>query len=56
MKNSSQNSTFWALIKFKEYILGFHLIIYTNHAIIKYLMVNKDAKPRLHMGVIAARV
>ena len=33
--------------KFRPYILGSHVIMHTNHAIIKYLMAKKDAKPRL---------
>ena len=33
--------------KFRPYILGSHVIIHTDHAAIKYLMVKKDAKTRL---------
>ena len=33
--------------KFKSYILESHVIVHTDHAIIKYLMEKKDAKPRL---------
>ena len=33
--------------KFRPYILGSHVIIHTNHVAIKYLMANKEAKPRL---------
>ena len=32
---------------FMPYILGSHVIIHTNPAIIKYLMAKKGAKPRL---------
>ena len=32
--------------KFRPYILGSHVVIHTDHAIIKYLMAKKDAKPR----------
>ena len=37
----------FACEKFRPYILGSHVIIYTDHAAIKYLMVKKEAKPRL---------
>ena len=38
--------------KFRPYILGSHVIIHTNHAIIRYLMAKKDAKPRLIRWVL----
>ena len=38
--------------KFRPYILGFHVIIHTNHVEIKYLMVKKEAKPRLIRWVL----
>ena len=38
--------------KFKPYILGSHVIIHTNHDVIKYLMGKKDAKPRLIIWVL----
>ena len=37
----------FACEKFKPYILGSHVVIYNDHAAIKYLMENKDAKLRL---------
>ena len=33
--------------KFRQYILGSHVIVHTDHATIKYLMAKKNAKPRL---------
>ena len=42
----------FACEKFRPYILGSHVIIHTNHATIKYLMANKDAKPRLIRWVL----
>ena len=42
----------FAFEKFRPYILGSHVIIHTDHATIKYLMENKDAKPRLIRGVL----
>ena len=37
----------FACEKFRPYILGSRVIIYTDHAAIKYLMAKKEAKPRL---------
>ena len=37
----------FACEKFRPYILGSHVIIHIDHAVIKYLMAKKDAKPRL---------
>ena len=42
----------FACDKFRPYILGFHVIIHTSHAAIKYLMAKKDAKPRLIRWVL----
>ena len=38
--------------KFRPYILGSHVVIHTDHAVIKYLMTKKDAKPRLIRWVL----
>ena len=47
----------FACEKFRPYILGSHVIIHTDHAIIRYLMAKKDAKTKTgHMGIITARV
>jgi hypothetical protein len=37
----------FAIDKFKSYLVGGKVIIYTNHATLKYLLTKKDAKPRL---------
>ncbi|CAL2277472.1 unnamed protein product [Prunus armeniaca] len=37
----------FALEKFKSYLITNKVIVYTNHAAIKYLLAKKDAKPRL---------
>ena len=37
---------------FRPYILGSQVIIHTDHAVIKYLMENKEAKPRLIRWVL----
>ena len=42
----------FACEKFRPYILGSHVIIYTDHVAIKYLMAKKEAKPRLIRWVL----
>ena len=42
----------FACEKFRPYILGSHVIIHTDHAVIKYLMVKKEAKLRLIRWVL----
>ena len=42
----------FACEKFRPYILGSYVIIYTDHAAIKYLMAKKDAKSRLIRWVL----
>jgi hypothetical protein len=37
----------FAFEKFKSYIVNSKVIVYTDHATIKYLLDKKDAKPRL---------
>ena len=37
----------YALEKFWPYILGSKIVIYTDHAALKYLFSKKEAKPRL---------
>ncbi|KAM2585835.1 hypothetical protein TB2_046649 [Malus domestica] len=37
----------FALDKFRSYLLGTKVIIYTDHAVLKYLLTKKEAKPRL---------
>ncbi|XP_042388061.1 uncharacterized protein LOC121980164 [Zingiber officinale] len=37
----------FALDKFRSYLVGFKVIVYTDHAAIRYLLSKKDAKPRL---------
>ena len=33
--------------KFRPYLIGNIVIVFTNHSAIKYLMTKKDVKPRL---------
>ena len=42
----------YALEKFRPYILGCKIIIYTDHATLKYLFSKKEAKPRLIRWVL----
>ena len=42
----------FAADKFKSYLLGSKVIIYTDHSAIKYLLAKKDAKPRLIRWVL----
>jgi hypothetical protein len=37
----------FGLEKFRSYLLGSHVIVFTDHAAIRHLMHKKDAKPRL---------
>lgn len=37
----------YAFDKFRPYLVGTKVIVYTDHANIKYLFNNKDAKPQL---------
>ncbi|XP_049381305.1 uncharacterized protein LOC125845836 [Solanum stenotomum] len=38
--------------KFKSYLIGTKVIVYTDHAAIKYLINKKDAKPRLIQWIL----
>ena len=42
----------FACEKFRPYILGSKIIVYTNHAALKYLLSKKEAKPRLIRWVL----
>ena len=42
----------YALEKFWPYILGSKILIYTNHAALKYLFSKKEAKPQLIRWVL----
>jgi hypothetical protein len=37
----------FAIEKFRSYLVGTKVIVYTDHATLKYLLMNKDAKPHL---------
>ena len=42
----------YACDKFKPYLIGNIVVVYTNHSTIWYLMSKKDAKPRLIRWVL----
>jgi hypothetical protein len=37
----------FAIEKFRSYLVGAKVIVYTDHAALKYLLMKKDAKPHL---------
>ena len=37
----------FAIDKFRSYLVGAKIIVYTDHAALKYLLTKRDAKPRL---------
>ena len=42
----------FAFDKFRPYLIGNKVIVFTDHSTIKYLMIKKDAKPRLIQWVL----
>ena len=42
----------FAFDKFRSYLIGTRVIVYTDHSAIKYLIAKKDAKPRLIRWVL----
>jgi len=40
-------AVFFAIDKFRSYLVGAKIIVYTDHDALKYLLTKKDAKPRL---------
>ena len=37
----------FALYKFRSYLLGSKVVVYTDHSALRYLLSKKDTKPRL---------
>ena len=37
----------FAIDKFRSYLVGTKVIVFTDHAALKYLLTKKDAKPHL---------
>lgn len=42
----------FAFDKFRSYLIGSKVVVYTDHAALKYLLAKKDAKPRLIRWVL----
>ncbi|KAI5323625.1 hypothetical protein L3X38_032697 [Prunus dulcis] len=42
----------FALEKFRSYLIGSKVVVYTDHAVLKYLLSKKEAKPRLIRWVL----
>ena len=42
----------FAIDKFRSYLVGAKVIVYTDHATLKYLLTKKDTKPRLIRWVL----
>jgi hypothetical protein len=42
----------FAIEKFRSYLVGAKVIVYTDHAALKYLLMKKDAKPRLIQWIL----
>jgi hypothetical protein len=42
----------FAIEKFRSYLVGAKVIVYTDHATLKYLLTIKDAKPRLIQRIL----
>ena len=42
----------FALDKFRSYLLGSKVVVYSDHAALKYLLSKKDTKPRLIRWVL----
>lgn len=40
-------SIVFVIDKFHSYLVGSKIIVYTDHVVIRYLLSNKDVKPRL---------
>ena len=43
----------FAIDKFRSYLVGAKVIIYIDHAALKYLLTKKDAKPRLIRWILS---
>jgi len=42
----------FALDKFRAYLLGSKVVVYSDHAALKYLLAKKESKPRLIIWVL----
>jgi hypothetical protein len=46
----------FAIDKFRSYLVGAKMIVYTDHAALKYLLTKKDVKPRLIRCILLLHV
>ena len=46
----------FALEKFRSYLIGSQITVYTDHAMLKYLLAKKDAKARLIRWILLLRI
>ena len=46
------SAVIFAFDKFRSYLLGSKVLVFTDHAALKYLLTKKDAKPRLIRWVL----
>ncbi|EOY19025.1 Integrase core domain containing protein, putative [Theobroma cacao] len=42
----------YAFDKFRSYLIGTKVIVYTDHSVIKYLIAKRDANPRLMRWIL----
>ena len=49
-------SVIFALDKFRSYLIGTKVIVYSNHAALRYLLTKKDSKPRLIRWILLLQV
>jgi hypothetical protein len=42
----------FAIKKFRSYLVGTKVVVYTDHATLKYLLTKKDAKPHLILWIL----
>ena len=45
----------FAIDKFRSYLVGAKIVVYTDHAALKYLLTKKDAKPRLIRWILLSK-
>ena len=47
MQQQRRNFSIGICVKFSSYLVGAKVIVYTDHATLKHLLIKKEAKPRL---------
>jgi len=46
----------FTLEKFRPYLLGSKMVIFTDHSVLKYLMIKKETKPDWFVDPSASRI